>query len=97
MIEPVRHGEALLAEIRETRPASATLAVWWLGQSGFLIKSRSGTLVIDPYLSEHPSRKYEGTDRPRVRMTRAPFRGPTCAGSTWRSRATSIPITSTPA
>ena len=76
MIEPVPHGEALLAETRETRPESGTMAVWWLGQSGFLIKSRSGTLVIDPYLSEHPSRKYEGTDRPHVRMTRAPFRRP---------------------
>jgi L-ascorbate 6-phosphate lactonase len=75
MIEPVRHGESLLAEIDATRPAPGSLAVWWLGQSGFLIKSRTGTLVIDPYLSEHLTRKYEGTDKPHVRMTRAPLRG----------------------
>jgi len=46
-----------------------------LGQSGFLIKTDDGILVIDPYLSEHLTRKYEGTSRPHVRMTRAPLRG----------------------
>ena len=75
MIEPIRSGAALLAEIDETRPAPGTLAVWWLGQSGFLIKSRFGTLIVDPYLSEHLTRKYEGTDKPHIRMTRAPLRG----------------------
>ena len=49
--------------------------IWWLGQSGFVIKSRQGLLVIDPYLSEHLTRKYAGTPRPHVRMTRAPLRG----------------------
>src|SRR3954471_15854667 len=75
MIEPIRQGEALLAEIRATRPGPGSLAVWWLGQSGFLIKSRTGTLVIDPYLSEHLTTKYHGTSRPHVRMTGAPLRG----------------------
>jgi L-ascorbate metabolism protein UlaG (beta-lactamase superfamily) len=75
MIEPVRQGDELLAEIDSTRPGAGVLAVWWLGQSGFLIKSRSGALVIDPYLSEHLTRKYEGTGKPHVRMTRAPLRG----------------------
>ena len=31
--------------------------------------------MIDPYLSEHLTRKYEGTSRPHVRMNRAPLRG----------------------
>ena len=60
-----------LYKIHGTRPALGTIAIWWLGQSGDLIKSRFGTLVIDPYLSEHLTRKYEGTARPHVRMTRA--------------------------
>jgi L-ascorbate metabolism protein UlaG (beta-lactamase superfamily) len=80
MIEPVRHGEELLAEIQGTRPAPGTIAVWWLGQSGFLIKSRFGTLVIDPYLSEYLTKKYEGTEKPHIRMTRAPFRGAELSG-----------------
>jgi len=75
MIEPIRQGAALVEEIEGTTPAPGSLAVWWLGQSGFLIKSRQGLLLIDPYLSEHLTKKYQGTSRPHVRMTRAPLRG----------------------
>ncbi len=75
MIEPFRQGPELIEEILETHPLPGSLAIWWLGQSGFLIKSDGGILVIDPYLSEHLTRKYEGTARPHVRMTRAPLRG----------------------
>jgi L-ascorbate 6-phosphate lactonase len=74
-IEPVKSGRELLAEVEATRPDPGTLAAWWLGQSGYLIKSSGGTMVVDPYLSEHLTRKYRGTDRPHVRMTRAPLRG----------------------
>ena len=80
MIEPVRQGSELLAEIEATKPAPGALAVWWLGQSGFLIKSRRGMLVVDPYLSEHLTQKYAATARPHVRMTRAPLRGADLAG-----------------
>lgn len=75
MIEPVQAGTALLSDIEAARPRPGRLAVWWLGQSGFLLKSSVGTMVIDPYLSEHLTRKYEGTNKPHVRMTRSPCRG----------------------
>jgi L-ascorbate metabolism protein UlaG (beta-lactamase superfamily) len=75
MIEPVRQGEELVAEIRDSIPGPGSLYVWWLGQSGFLIKSRAGLLVIDPYLSDHLTRKYADTARPHIRMTRAPLVG----------------------
>lgn len=75
MIQPFKSGDALLAEIAGSRPEPGCLAVWWLGQSGFLIQSRNGILVIDPYLSEHLTLKYAGTAREHVRMTAAPFRG----------------------
>jgi L-ascorbate metabolism protein UlaG (beta-lactamase superfamily) len=75
MIEPVRQGAGLIAEIAEAGPDPFTLVVWWLGQSGFLIKSREGLLAVDLYLSEHLTKKYEATGRPHVRMTRAPIRG----------------------
>ena len=75
MIEPFRQGPDLIAEILDTHPFPGSLALWWLGQSGFLIKTDGGILVIDPYLSEHLTRKYEGTPRPHIRMTRAPLRG----------------------
>jgi L-ascorbate 6-phosphate lactonase len=80
LIEPVQSGAALVNEIADTRPAPGTLAVWWLGQSGFLIKSRFGTLVIDPYLSEHLTTKYAETNKPHIRMTRAPLRGAILTG-----------------
>jgi L-ascorbate metabolism protein UlaG (beta-lactamase superfamily) len=75
MIEPLRQGAELIADIADTIPAAGSLAVWWLGQSGFLIKSRQGLLAIDLYLSEHLTKKYESTSRPHVRMMRAPVRG----------------------
>ncbi|HEV3166589.1 MAG TPA: MBL fold metallo-hydrolase [Isosphaeraceae bacterium] len=75
LIQPVRQGVALLDEIAATQPQPGSIAVWWLGQSGYLIKSRSGVLVIDPYLSEHLTRKYLGTAKPHIRMTAAPLRG----------------------
>jgi L-ascorbate metabolism protein UlaG (beta-lactamase superfamily) len=75
MIQPVASGPALIREIHRATPRPGTLAVWWLGQSGYLIKSTNGTLVIDPYLSEHLTTKYAATDKPHVRMTEAPLRG----------------------
>jgi L-ascorbate 6-phosphate lactonase len=76
LIEPVRKGRDLANEIESARPEAGSLVVWWLGQSGFVVKSRFGTLVVDPYLSEHLTLKYAGTEKPHVRMTAAPF-GPT--------------------
>ena len=75
MIEPMRSGRALVEEIGATAPSAGMVAVWWLGQSGFLLKAAGATVLIDPYLSEHLTRKYEGTATPHVRMTRAPLRG----------------------
>jgi L-ascorbate metabolism protein UlaG (beta-lactamase superfamily) len=75
MIEPLRQGVELLREINQTVPGRGSLAIWWLGQSGFVVKSRQGLLAVDLYLSEHLTRKYEGTTRPHIRMTRAPLRG----------------------
>jgi L-ascorbate metabolism protein UlaG (beta-lactamase superfamily) len=75
LIQPVRSGEALVDEIGATCPTPGSIAVWWLGQSGFLIKSQSGVLIVDPYLSEHLTTKYANSDKPHVRMTASPLRG----------------------
>ncbi len=75
MIEPIRQDQALVEEIAKTMPPQETLAVWWLGQSGYIIKSRHGMLGVDLYLSEHLTKKYEHTNRPHIRMTKAPLRG----------------------
>jgi len=73
MIQPVKRGRSLLDEIERTD--SPGPALWWLGQSGFVVKYRSIIFYIDPYLSESLTLKYQHTDRPHIRMTEAPFRG----------------------
>jgi L-ascorbate metabolism protein UlaG (beta-lactamase superfamily) len=46
----------------------STFALWWLGQSGFLISYAGSWLCFDPYLSDSLTRKYANTDKPHVRM-----------------------------
>lgn len=73
MIEPVRSDDALLDEMGAPQPLHS-IRVWWLGQSGFLVRhqesSSVSTLLIDPYLSDSLTKKYAQTDKPHVRMTK---------------------------
>jgi len=80
LIEPVRSDADLVAEIAAERPQPGGATLWWLGQSGFLVKFPDLTLLIDPYLSESLTAKYAHTDRPHIRMTRAPLRPEQTAG-----------------
>lgn len=60
MLQPVKQGRALLAEIEMALcPAPA---LWWLGHCGFVLKYRQSILYIDPYLSSG-----------KPRLTEAPF------------------------
>ena len=66
MIEPLRKDDALLADI-EAAPDGA-LHLWWLGQSGFLVRADGERFLFDPYLSDTLTEKYAATDKPHVRM-----------------------------
>ena len=68
MITPKLAHDALLQDIRNSS-AEDHFSVWWLGQSGFLIKWQNSFLLFDPYLSDSLTRKYADTDKPHVRMT----------------------------
>lgn len=46
-----KHGLSLLSEIQNTSLHEDTLALWYLGQEGFVIKGGSNVLYVDPYLS----------------------------------------------
>jgi L-ascorbate metabolism protein UlaG (beta-lactamase superfamily) len=71
MKEPFLKDEAFLANVNQARTSgNDQLHVWWLGQSGFLVIWNKITLLFDPYLSDSLTRKYDGTDKPHVRMTR---------------------------
>ncbi len=60
--------EAFLSDVRGTLTAGGR-ALWWLGQSGFLVVQNGRAIVLDPYLSDSLTRKYARTDKPHVRIT----------------------------
>jgi L-ascorbate metabolism protein UlaG (beta-lactamase superfamily) len=68
MIKPALQNDAFLADVKSARSDNAFF-VWWLGQSGFLIRWRDHFLLLDPYLSDSLTKKYAQTDKPHVRMT----------------------------
>ena len=69
MIEPSQKGDLLIEDMVGVEGGEDCFHVWWLGQSGFLLKWNGDFLLFDPYLSDSLSRKYEGTDKPHVRMS----------------------------
>jgi L-ascorbate metabolism protein UlaG (beta-lactamase superfamily) len=68
VIEPLLADDAFLADVASA--GGDSLHLWWVGQSGFLVKHRGRHLLFDPYLSDSLTRKYADTDLPHVRMTR---------------------------
>ena len=68
MIKPVQQDDVFLADVLSASHPDHFF-LWWLGQSGFLIKWNQHYLLIDPYLSDSLTAKYAATDKPHVRMT----------------------------
>lgn len=68
MIQAVRKDDDLLADIERAEPGAGA-CVWWLGHSGFLIKSRLGTVLIDPYLSDPITDQRSDTNSKYIRLT----------------------------
>lgn len=69
LIKPVLQNGALLADIHNASNGGDRLHVWWLGQSGFLLKCAGEFLLLDPYLSDSLTKKYAKTEKPHVRLT----------------------------
>lgn len=74
MIKPVQSGAALLRDIAETSLPFGEVALWWLGQSGYAIKTASMTIWIDLYLSEPLTAQHATLPVLHVRMTESPLR-----------------------
>ena len=68
MIEAFARDDAFLADVEKAAPPDA-MCIWWLGQSGFLVRCGGRRLLLDPYLSDSLTAKYAATDKPHVRMT----------------------------
>ncbi len=56
-----------------TPPVKEGVDLYWLGQAGFVLRSRQHCLVIDPYLSDYLAHKYQGRPLPHQRMMAAPI------------------------
>ena len=69
MIQPMLQDDAFLADVAAASADLSHCHLWWLGQSGFLVKHRSGVLLVDPYLSDSLTKKYAATAKPHVRMS----------------------------
>lgn len=68
MRQPLQSGDVFLADYAFACSRCAD-RVWWLGQSGFLVHAAGFSVLFDPYLSDSLTRKYDGTDKPHVRLT----------------------------
>lgn len=63
-----------LAEVIQNQPVPRKgLIIWWLGQEGFVIKSRHIVIYIDPYLSTYAENLTAGKHNEHVRITPAPI------------------------
>lgn len=69
MIKPYSQDSVFLDSVRTADPGDHHFTLWWLGQSGFLIKWKGHHLLLDPYLSDSLTTKYGETDKPHIRMT----------------------------
>jgi L-ascorbate metabolism protein UlaG (beta-lactamase superfamily) len=70
LIEPLLSDDAFLADVAAAPSRRDLLHLWWLGQSGYMVKHDRARLLIDPYLSDSLTRKYAQTEKPHVRMSR---------------------------
>ena len=68
MISPLLRDQTLLDDI-EAASLPGHFSLWWLGQSGFLLKWEGAYVLIDPYLSDSLTEKYAGTSKEHVRLT----------------------------
>ncbi len=59
--------------LRQPLPERGSIALWWLGQAGFAVKSNNTMLFIDPYLSDALAKKYQGQEFPHIRLMASPI------------------------
>lgn len=69
LIPAYKKDEALIAEMDSYLAHPSRFFLWWLGQSGFLLQWRGKRVLIDPYLSDSLTKKYQDTIKPHVRMS----------------------------
>ena len=61
--------EIFLKEVTRTLSDPHHFHLYWLGQSGYLLQWKGEQVLIDPYLSDSLTKKYENTNKPHVRIS----------------------------
>ena len=69
LIKALKKDHALVQEMDNLAGDDKYFHLWWLGQSGFLLQWKGKRILIDPYLSDALTKKYDGTEKPHTRMT----------------------------
>jgi len=69
MIVPVQKDDEFLSDFRGADDVTGAIHVWWVGQSGMLIKWNGSGLLVDPYLSDSITRSRHGTGDPVHRIS----------------------------
>ncbi len=69
LINAILKDEALVTEMDRLLPDATQAHIWWLGQSGFLLQWKGKRVLLDPYLSDSLTKKYEHTEKPHTRMS----------------------------
>jgi len=67
------HDHPILKALFKHRFPEGELGVVWLGQNGFLIKSKSCVILIDPYLSDFADQWTWGWENEHIRMAAIPI------------------------
>jgi len=61
--------EQFIKETNRTLQDHHHFHLYWLGQSGYLLQWKGQQVLIDPYLSDSLTKKYDNTNKPHVRIS----------------------------
>jgi L-ascorbate metabolism protein UlaG (beta-lactamase superfamily) len=69
LIPAIKKDQDLITEMDSLLNDQQHFHLWWLGQSGFLLQWKGLRVLIDPYLSDSLTKKYNNTNKPHERMS----------------------------
>lgn len=69
LIKAYKKEHELVEEMDSLLDEKKNFYLWWLGQSGFLLQWNGKRVLIDPYLSDSLTKKYESSGKPHIRMS----------------------------
>lgn len=69
LIKAILKDEALVHQADTLLAEKERCCLWWLGQSGFLLQWNGKRVLLDPYLSDSLTVKYQDTEKPHTRMS----------------------------